>query len=98
VITRDWWLIGNGCHGMHTAQGRTASEAKADVRARIAETYAGEGLPPSACRRAASSYRVFIVAGHLTMDCARSAREAWDRGEYESVELLAQQHRRRRNR
>jgi hypothetical protein len=96
VPDRDWWLVGNSNYGMHTAQGHTARDAKADVRARIAETYAGEGLPPSACRRAASSYRVFVVAGHLTQDCAREAREAWDRGEYETAELLSKQHRRRR--
>jgi hypothetical protein len=98
IESTDWWLIGNGNFGVHTAEGRTAKDAKADVRARIAETYAGDGLPTSACRRAASSYRVFVIAGHLSYAEAAAARKAWDRDDYEPAERLARQHRNRRRR
>src|SRR4051794_27088278 len=38
-----WWLISN-CHGgIHRAEGATAADAKAAVRAAIAETFQSEG-------------------------------------------------------
>lgn len=95
TATRDWWLIGNRYFGVHAAQGRTAKEAKADVRDLIAETYAGEGLSPSACRRAASSYRVFAIAGHLTEREAKTARDAAMRDDWEPAHRLRARHRRR---
>jgi hypothetical protein len=89
----DCWLIGNNQWGVHVAWGATAKEAKADVRAVIAETYAAEGLPPSACRRAASSYHVFVIAGHLDEAVAMAAKDAWNRDDPGPAERLARRHR-----
>jgi hypothetical protein len=80
-----WWLIDNSHGGIHLGCGRTAVEAKAYVRESIAETYAGEGLPPSACRQAAHSYRVRLVGGPLTYEAACAARAAWNAEDWESA-------------
>jgi hypothetical protein len=85
----EWWLIANRHYGVHVAWGRSAAEAKADVRDRIAETYAGEGLSPSACRRAASSYGVFAMAGPVTEKEAQAAHDAWFREDWQPAMALA---------
>lgn len=95
-MSTGWWLIGNAGWGMHTAYADSGTEAKVDVRSRIAETYLGEGMSPSAARRAASSYRVFLIAGPLDEATARAAQKAWDACDTEPAERLARQHRNRR--
>ncbi len=78
---RHWWLIGNRYGGMSAGYGRSAAEARGDVREAIAESFEGEGLSPSAARRAAQTYGVCVHAGGLTYDEARDARQEWaDRG------------------
>lgn len=74
----DYWLIGNAHFGVHVSWGGNAAEAKAEVRERITETYLAEGLSCSAARRAASSYRVFVVAGPLPEETVMAAQRAWD--------------------
>ena len=77
----DWWLIGNCHYGMHVARGNGAVEAKGDARSRIAASFAGSGLSPSASARAASSYHVFVIAGPLPEQAVKAARDAWDQGD-----------------
>lgn len=76
---RNWWLIGNRHGGLSVAYGRTAAEARGEVRDRIAEAFLTEGLSKSAARRGAQSYGVCVTAGGLTHDEAVAAREDWDR-------------------
>jgi hypothetical protein len=71
--------------GAHLACGRSAADAKAEARKNIAESFAAEGLYPSACRRAASSYRLRVVAGPLGYDEARAARDAWEGEDWETA-------------
>jgi hypothetical protein len=89
-----WWLIGNRHYGMHVVDARTSKEAKAEVRERIAQTFLGEGLAPSAAQRAASSYGVFVVAGRLTEREAREAQRAWDAWDNGPAEKLRRRYRR----
>jgi hypothetical protein len=96
TTSNDWWLIGNAYWGTHVAQGCSAKEAKADVRERIAATYASEGLSKSACIRASSSYRVFVIAGHLTHSEAEDAQDAARIYDWEPALRLATRHRNRR--
>lgn len=86
---RGFWLIGNRHGGINVARGRSAAEAKSEVLARIAEAFAGQGLSPSACRRAACSYQVRLVAGPLDHDEAWAAREAREREDWETALLHA---------
>jgi predicted nucleotide-binding protein len=96
TVSGDWWLIGNAYFGTHVAQGDTAKEAKADVRERIAATFADEGMSKSACIRASSSYRVFVIAGHLAREEAEDAQHTALCDDWEPALRLAQRHRNRR--
>ncbi len=73
-----WWLVGNRAFGTHVACARSAKEARADVRERIAETFRNEGHSHNAARRGASGYRVFVIAGPITEAEARAAQNAAD--------------------
>lgn len=84
-----YWLIGNCYGGLHVGYGNSATEAKADVRAIIAETFADQGLSRSACIQAAHSYHVRLVAGPLDHDVAWEARRAWDAEDFEPAMRLA---------
>lgn len=83
---RDWWLIGNRHFGLSTARGASAKDAKGWTRDNIAESFEETGHSPSAARRGASSYAVFVVAGNLTRDEAQAARDAWHRSDCEPAE------------
>jgi hypothetical protein len=72
-----WWLISNRDGGCHRAPGATAAEAKAHVRAAIAEAFQTEGLSATDARRGASSYQVRIVAGPACYDDVAEAYDAW---------------------
>ncbi len=91
-MERGFWLIGNRHGGIHVARGRSAAEAKSEVLAQIAEAFAGQGLSPSACRRAACSYQVRLVAGPLEHDGAWAARDAREREDWETALLHALLH------
>lgn len=87
-----WWLLHNYLGGAHIASGRTAADAKAEARLNIAEAFAEEGLSPSACRRAAHSYRLRVVAGPLSYDEARAAWTAWEHEDWETALRYARPH------
>ena len=88
-MTAGWWLVGNSYGGTQVGQGRTPAEARAYVRRSIAETYADEGLSPSACQRAAYCYHVRVIAGPLSHDQAIAARKAWDLENWQAALLHA---------
>jgi hypothetical protein len=77
MTDEKWWLISNRGGGCHRAPGATAAEAKAHVRAAIAEAFQIEGLSAAAARRGASSYQVRIVAGPASYDDVAEAYDAW---------------------
>ncbi len=87
-----WWLLGNYLGGAHLGYGMTVADAKADAHANIAEAFAGEGLSPSACKRAAHSYHLRVVAGPLGYDDAWEAFRAWELEDWETALHHARPH------
>jgi len=78
-----WWLITN-CHGgAHVGQGSSIGPARAGVRERIAEAFMAEGLSRSAAMRAASSYRLRLLAGPMPREEARACLAAWENEDWE---------------
>jgi hypothetical protein len=84
----QWWVLGNRYGGYHTACARTEKEARERVRAGIAEAFLGEGLSPSAARRAARTYRICVVAGGCTKAEAQAARGPAGDGDLPLVQQL----------
>jgi hypothetical protein len=77
VADQDWRLVSN-CHGgVHRTPGASAAEAKAVVRAGIAEAFESEGPSAREARRAASGYLVRMVAGPASCDEVVEAFVAW---------------------
>ena len=91
-MTSGWWILTNNQGGVHVHWGRSAVEAKASTRETIAETYAGEGLSATNCKRAAHSYQVRLVAGPLRREDAERARDAWEREDWEAALEHARPH------
>lgn len=91
-MTADCWLFDNRYGGIHVGFGWTASQGKGNVLDAIAEAFAETGMSPSACKRAAYSYHVRLVAGPLSQEEATAARRAWEREDWESALEHARPH------
>jgi hypothetical protein len=87
VADQDWRLVSN-CHGgVHRTPGASAAEAKAVVRAGIAEAFESEGPSAREARRAASGYLVRMVAGPASCDEVVEAFVAWDASDPDDADL-----------
>lgn len=80
-----YWVLANRHGGAHIGIGGSAAEAKAEARQVIADTFATEGLAPSACKRAASSYRLSVIAGPVGYADARALSDTWEREDWATV-------------
>lgn len=87
-MTESWWLLSNRHGGLHITRAADATDARRQARAGIAEAGASEGMSPSAARRYAHTYNVWVIAGGCTRDEVWAAREAWDADDLGPAEAL----------
>ena len=93
--TYSWWLLGHRHWGVAVKWAHDEVSARAELRDAIAVSFLEEGLSPSAAKRGASSYGVFVIAGGLSHDEAWSAADEWDAGNCDPASELGRRYRHR---